>query len=81
MVKYRIRKLTENECFKLMGLTDLDCQRCKDVGISKSQIIRAAGNAIVTNCIELIFEHLFKSQYDPVFMTFDERFIEADRSE
>ncbi len=75
--KYRIRKLTENECYKLMGFTDEDCQRCKDVGMSKTQLYKQAGNSIVTNCIELLFEHLYKSQYNPEYITFDENFIQA----
>jgi len=75
--KYRIRKLTENECYKLMGFTDEDCQRCKDVGMSKTQLYKQAGNSIVTNCIELLFEHLYKSQYNPEYITFDENFTQA----
>ena len=74
--KFRIRKLTESECFKLMGFSSEDCQRCKDVGISKTQLYKAAGNSIVTNCIALLMEHLFKSQYDSSYKTFDEAFNE-----
>lgn len=75
--RYRIRKLTEFECFKLMGFTSEDCQKCKDVGVSKSQLYRQAGNSIVTNCIQLIWEHIFKSQYDSSYITYDENFTKA----
>ena len=75
--EYRIRKLTEDECFKLMGFTSDDCKKCKDLGISKSQLYRQAGNSIITNCIQLIMEHLYKSQYDKDYVTYDENFTQA----
>lgn len=75
--KYRIRKLTENECFVLMGFNKEDCEKCKAVGVSKSQLYRQAGNSIVTNCIQLIWEHIYKSQYDPSYVTYDENFTQA----
>ena len=75
--KFRIRKLTENECYKLMGFTEQDAQKCKSVGISKTQLYKQAGNSIVTNCIQLIFEHIYKSQYDPTYITYDENFTQA----
>ena len=76
MLKYRIRKLTEWETGKLMGFTWDDVQKCKDIGISKTQLYKQHGNSIVTNCISLLMEHLFKSQYDLNFKTFDEVFNE-----
>lgn len=75
--RYRIRKLTENECFKLMGFTADDCNKCKTVGISKSQLYKQAGNSIVTDCVKLLFEHLYKSQYNPDYTTYDENFTKA----
>ena len=72
--KWRIRKLTERECFRLMGLTFEDCDKCKDVGVSKTQLYKQAGNGLVTNCIELIFEHLYKALYDNSFKCYDENF-------
>lgn len=38
--KFRIRKLTEDECFKLMGFTAEDCEKCKAVGMSKTQLYK-----------------------------------------
>ncbi len=75
--KYRIRKLTPGECFTLMGFTSDDCKKCADIGVSNTQLYKQAGNSIVTNCIELIFEHIFKSQYNPSFKTYDENFTQA----
>lgn len=71
---YRIRKLTPNEYFKLMGLTEYDILKAKAIGISDSQLYRQAGNGIVTNCVELLAEHLYKSQYDNTYICTDENF-------
>ena len=62
--KYRIRKLTEIECMRLMGFHDEEIQKVKNIGMSNSQMYKQAGNGIVTNCVKLIFEHLAKAQYD-----------------
>jgi len=44
MVKHlKIRKLTPEECFILMGSTKEDCQKCKDAGVSNSQLYKQAG--------------------------------------
>lgn len=75
--KFRIRKLTEDECFKLMGFTAEDCEKCKAVGMSKTQLYKQQGNSIVTNCIQLIWEHIFQSQYDPSYTPYDVNFTKA----
>lgn len=74
--RYRIRKLTPSECAKLMGFNKQVDKAIEDVGVSKTARYRCYGNSIVVNCIELIFEHLFKSQYDPEFETYDENFTQ-----
>ena len=71
---YRIRKLTPIETFKLMGLTREDCEKCMDNGLSNSALYKQSGNGIVTNCVELIAEHLYKAQYDNDYICFDENF-------
>lgn len=44
MVKHlKIRKLTPEECFILMSATKEDCQKCKDAGVSNSQLYKQAG--------------------------------------
>ena len=72
---YRIRKLTPNECWKLMGLTEIDCTKAVAIGVSDSQLYKQAGNGIVTNCCELLAEHLYKAQYDSAYVCTDENFI------
>ena len=47
--KYRIRKLTPKECFRLMGLTDEEIKKIQDAGISNSQQYKMAGNSIVVD--------------------------------
>ena len=70
----RIRKLTPNECWKLMGLTTEDFRKAKTIGTSDSQLYKQAGNGLVTNCVQLIFEHLYKAQYDNTYICTDENF-------
>lgn len=75
--QYRIRKLTPTESYRLMGWKDNDIQKVKDIGMSDTQMYRQAGNGLVTNCIELIFEHLYKAQYDENYECYDETFLKA----
>lgn len=76
-MEHRIRKLTENEVFQLMGFTTEDYEKCKAMNISKTQLYKQAGNSIVTDCIKLLLEHLYKSQYNPDYLTYDERFVQT----
>ena len=57
--KFRIRKLTPRECFRLMDVSEDDIDKIQSAGISKSQQYKLAGNSIVVNCMTLIFENLF----------------------
>lgn len=57
-IKYRIRKLTPTECWRLMGFTDEDCNRAAKY-VSASSLYKQAGNSIVTNCLVAIFYSLF----------------------
>ena len=57
-----------------MGLTKEDCMKAANLGISNSALYKIAGNGIVTNCIELIAEHLYKAQYDSTYICTDENF-------
>lgn len=76
---YAIRKLTSTECWKLMGFTTEDVEKCRALGISDTQLYKQAGNSIVTNCIELLAEHLYNAQYDEEFECFDEKLICIDQ--
>ncbi len=57
---YKIRKLTPLECWRLMGMSDERFYRVKNMGISDSQLYKLAGNSIIVNCLNSIFEELFK---------------------
>ncbi|WP_077603632.1 DNA cytosine methyltransferase [Oceanobacillus sojae] len=52
--RYRIRKLTPLECFRLQGFPDSAHQKLVDAGISDSQRYKMAGNAVTVNVIEAI---------------------------
>lgn len=71
---YRIRKLTPHECWHLMGMTKEDCQKSRDIGVSDSQLYKIAGNGLVTNCVQEIFEHLYKAEIDNSFVCTDEKY-------
>lgn len=45
--KFRIRKLTPRECFRLMGVGDADIDRIQASGVSNSGQYKLAGNSIV----------------------------------
>ena len=72
-IKHCIRRLTPTECWRLMGLTEEDIKKAKAVGVGDTQLYRQAGNGIVTNCIELLGEHLYQSQYNGSYKCTDER--------
>ena len=55
----RIRKLTPKECWRLMGFDDEDFEKVEHE-ISKTQLYKQAGNSIVVNVLEAIFEELRK---------------------
>lgn len=55
--KYRIRKLTPKECWRLMGFTDEDFEKAARVN-SNSQLYKQAGNSIVKNVLMAIFNKM-----------------------
>ena len=55
--RYRIRKLTERECGRLMGVTDEDITKMMKVN-AKSQLYKQYGNSIVVNCLVALFSQL-----------------------
>ena len=57
--RYRIRKLTERECFRLMDVDDADIDKIQAAGISKSQRYKLAGNSICVGVLFHIFRKLF----------------------
>lgn len=55
----RIRKLTPLECWRLMGFDDEDFEKAKKSGVSDTQLYKQAGNSIVVDVLEALFEQLF----------------------
>ena len=59
MNNLKIRKLTPKECWRLMGFDDEDFYKAEAVN-SNSQLYKQAGNSIVVDVIEKIYEKLFE---------------------
>lgn len=57
--KFRIRKLTPRECFRLMGVNDQDIDTIQAAGISNSAQYKLAGNSIVVDVLYHIFHKMF----------------------
>ena len=78
-VTYRVRKLTPTECYKLMGFKKEDVDKARAVGESNSALYEQAGNSIITNCVALLAEHLYKAQYDENYVCTDENFTQPQQ--
>lgn len=57
--KFRIRKLTPRECFRLMDVEDADIDKMQASGLSNSAQYKLAGNSIVVNVLYHIFRKMF----------------------
>ena len=57
--RYRIRKLTEREAFRLMDVSDSDIDKIQTSGVCKTAQYKLAGNSIVVNVLYHIFRKLF----------------------
>jgi DNA (cytosine-5)-methyltransferase 1 len=57
--KYRIRKLTPTECFRLMGVEDDRISVLLGAGISNTQLYKLAGNSIVEDVLYHLFRKMF----------------------
>lgn len=55
----RIRKLTPRECWRLMGLDDLDFDKASKV-CSETNLYHQAGNSIVVNVMYSVLKELLK---------------------
>lgn len=60
--RFRIRKLTPRECYRLMDVPEEKIDRLLSSGISKSQHYKLAGNSIVVACLYHIFKNLFTNE-------------------
>lgn len=57
--RYRIRKLTPRECFRLMDVKDEDIDKIQQARIAKTNQYKLAGNSIVVSPMYHIFRKLF----------------------
>ena len=62
--RYRIRKLTERECFRLMGVDDADTDKIQRSGVSRTQQYKMAGNSIVVDVLYHIFRQALTNDRD-----------------
>lgn len=61
--RYRIRKLTPLECWRLMGFSDEDFHKAEEVN-SNSQLYKQAGNSIVKLVLMAIFGQMIEGKED-----------------
>ena len=73
MGRLRIRKLTEGECYRLMGFEKKDEEACKKVGQSASSIYHQAGDSIVTTVLMGIFGELIGADYERAIEEYADR--------
>lgn len=62
-MKYRIRRLTPKECWRLMNFDDEDFEKASKVN-PNTNLYKQAGNSIVVNCLTAIFGQLFEGKED-----------------
>jgi len=60
--RFRIRKPTPRECYRLMDVPEEYIDHLLASGISKSQHYKLAGNSIVVSCLYRIFKNLFTNE-------------------
>ena len=63
MTRYQVRKLTERECFKLMGVKQEDFEKIRE-NQSKSSCYHLAGDSIVTTVLMAIFGQMFDVDWE-----------------
>ena len=56
-----VRKLTERECFRLMGVDENDINTIAASGVSRSAQYKMAGNSIVVD----VLYHIFRTAFIP----------------
>lgn len=58
---YVIRKLTPLECWRVMGFSDEDFKKAREIGTSDTQLYKQARNSIVVDVLEGIFKNIIKA--------------------
>jgi len=59
----RERKLTPLECLRLQGFPDEFYFKCKEEGLSDSQLYKQAGNSMTSDVIYYIIKEILKNGY------------------
>ena len=62
---YRIRKMTPRECYRLMGMNDMDTNKLLETDLKDSSHYKLAGNSIVVDCMVHMFDKLFFDRNEP----------------
>ena len=75
-IRWRIRKLTPKECWRLMGFTDEDNNKASCY-VSASSLYKQAGNSICTCCLVAIFNALFLQDYTT---SYEEKLVNYNNS-
>lgn len=57
----KVRRLTPNESWRLMGFSDEDFKKAESV-MSKTQLLKQAGNSIVVPVLEAIFKNIYQKE-------------------
>lgn len=60
---YKVRKLTERECFRLMGVKDEDFDKISP-NQYKSKLYHLAGDSIVTTCLMALFGQMLDVDWE-----------------
>ncbi len=76
---FRIRKLTETECFRLMGVKDEDSERVHR-NQSKSSMYHLAGDSIVTAVLMAIFGEMFDMDWHSKIKELQENITHESRT-
>lgn len=58
--RFKARRLTAKEKWRLFGFKDSDYEKAAQAGVSEAQLAKQAGNSIVVTVLEAIFAQLFK---------------------
>jgi len=61
--KKRIRKLTPLECLRLQGFPDDYYYKCKEAGLSDTQLYKQAGNSMTSDVMYYIIKEILKNGY------------------
>lgn len=62
--RLRIRKLTEDECMRLMGFEEADTKAMREAGLSKANIYHSSGDSIVTTVLVALLGSLIGADYE-----------------